>query len=261
MSSDPIGFNRERWDELSEAGVEYARPWIGLSAEEARRRIDPEGVVETFDGLDVLCLAASGGQQSVAFGLLGSRVTVFDLSEAQLEKDRGAAAHYRREIRTVQGDMQDLGAFADAEFDLVWTAHAINFVPDARRVVGEITRVMRPGGRTRIEVTNPYVHGAWDQARDDGYLLNRFYEDGAALTSEGDFWVFDGPDGIGQIIEGPIEYRHSLQTVVNALIGNGLTILGLWESLGADPNPQIGSWEHFMRIAPPWLRIWAKKGA
>ena len=49
--------------------------------------------------MDVLCLAAGGGQQSVAFALLGANVTVFDLSETQLEHDRLAAAALRRADR------------------------------------------------------------------------------------------------------------------------------------------------------------------
>lgn len=111
-----VSFNKQRWEELSEAGIEYARPWLDLTPESARQRIDPEGQLRQVDGARVLCLAASGGQQSAAFALLGARVTVLDLSENQLEKDRIAAAHYHLSVQTVQGDMQDLSRFQDSQF-------------------------------------------------------------------------------------------------------------------------------------------------
>ena len=38
----------------------------------------------------------------------GSNVTVLDLSETQLERDRLAASHYGHSIVTEQGDMRDL---------------------------------------------------------------------------------------------------------------------------------------------------------
>ncbi|MFW5738389.1 MAG: class I SAM-dependent methyltransferase, partial [Spirochaetota bacterium] len=69
---DTISYNRERWDALSDAGVEYSQPWLDLDA----------------------------------------RVVVLDISERQLEKDRAIAAHYNLQVRTEQGDMQDLSRFA-----------------------------------------------------------------------------------------------------------------------------------------------------
>ena len=96
-----------------------------------------------MNGQDVLCLASGGGQQSVAFGLLGANVTVFDLTPAQLERDREAAAHYDLPITTVQGDMRDLSHFEGAVFDIVWHAYSINFVPEVESVFDEAVRVLK----------------------------------------------------------------------------------------------------------------------
>ena len=86
-------------------------------------------------GKRVLCLAASGGQQAVAFALLGAAPTVFDLSDVMLERDRAAAAHYKVAIGIEQGDMRDLSRFDTDAFDLVYQAYSINFVPDVRPVL------------------------------------------------------------------------------------------------------------------------------
>ena len=259
-SMDPvIAFNKERWEELSASNVEYSVPWLDLSKETARQMIDPEGQLEKIEHTKVLCLAASGGQQSAAFGILGANVTVFDLSENQLATDRLAAAHYRINIETIQGDMQDLSAFTPESFDVVWLAHSINFVPSASTVIGGIARICKVGGRVRINFTNPYVHGAWDCPSGSGFLISQPYIDGNEIRPMDPYWTFTDPDGNCRKIEGPKEYRHSLSTIINNLIANGFRLKGLWEKIGTEPNPEVGSWEHFKTIAPPWLTIWAQK--
>ncbi len=101
-------FNIKRWEALVKAEAPFASPYLALDADNAREHIDPYGLLGDLRGKEVLCLAAGGGSQSAAFALLGANVTVFDLSEAQLECDRQAAKHYGVSVVTLQGDMRDL---------------------------------------------------------------------------------------------------------------------------------------------------------
>ena len=55
----------------------------------------------------MLCLACGGGHQSIAFALLDANVTVFDLSEDQLNRDREAATRFNVDVKIVQGDALD----------------------------------------------------------------------------------------------------------------------------------------------------------
>jgi len=230
-------------------------PWLNLTVDEALRSVNEEGIELQISGAKVLCLAASGGQQSTAFGLLGAHVTVFDLSESQLEKDEKTAEVYGFPITTVQGDMRNLHAFAPDSFDIVWLAHGINFVPDARAVINEVARVLFPGGFFRLEITNPYAHGLWDKWNGKGYLVTEPYVDGGEIVQEDPFWEVESPNGNRSKIRGPREFRHSLATIVNSLVTNGLRIFGLWETGGGDSNAQPGSWKHFKSIMPPWITI------
>src|SRR5262245_60237363 len=132
MLDDVARFNRERWDDLARTRVTFSQPWVDLDAASARARVDLEGMLGDVAGFDVLCLAGGGGQQSAAFALLGAHVTVLDFSSIQLGRDRDTAARYGVTVRTLEGDMRDLSALADGAFDLVWHAHAVNFVPDPR---------------------------------------------------------------------------------------------------------------------------------
>ena len=89
---DLAHYNIERWQALVDANAVFTRPAVHLDPRQAQAQLDPERRLGTVAGKDVLCLACGGGQQSVAFAVLGAKVTVVDLSAAQLDRDRFAAA-------------------------------------------------------------------------------------------------------------------------------------------------------------------------
>lgn len=246
-------FNKERWEELAQAGVEYSRPFLDLDESTAQKVFNPQDKLGDVTGKDVLCLAAGGGQQSVAFGLMGANVTVLDPSETQLQRDNEAAFHYGLNIETHQGDMRDLSRFEPNSFDLVWQAHSINFVPEVGEVFQQVARVLRDGGGYRLHCTNPFTHSILDEKwNGEGYLLKDAYADGE-ITYPDAHWDVEGYDGQNHRIVGPREFRHTLSTLVNGLIENGFTIDGLWEHTSNVANPVPGSWDHFKSIAAPWI--------
>lgn len=251
-------YNQARWEALAQAGVNWSRPLLELDEASARKLVDPFAVMGDVQGRDVLCLASGGGQQSAAFALLGASVTVLDFSANQLNHDRTALAHYGLDARLEQGDMRDLSRFADASFDVVWHAFSISFIPDIRPVFDEVARVLRPDGLYRLEWSNPFVHGLDERdAEHGGYVLSQPYRDGEVIFSNSR-WDFDTEDGRVVEVEGPREFRHTLSTVLNGMIGRRLRVLGLWEELGDDPEAEPGTWEHLKMVAPPWLTVWAQ---
>ncbi len=135
MTDEIARHNEARWDELAKAGVRYSLPYLDLTPESALEAVDLMGMIDEIEDKEVLCLAGGGGQQSAAFALLGANVTVFDLSETQLQRDRDTATHYGTTVTTVHGDMRDLSAFTDDSFDVVYNAHSLTFVPDSRPVL------------------------------------------------------------------------------------------------------------------------------
>ncbi len=256
-------YNRERWDELALRGIAYARPWLDLTSENAHERVDPENVLRraSLADKDVLCLAGGGGQQSAAFALLGARVTVVDLSDVQLDRDRAAAAHYGVEVRTIQGDMRDLSSLADGAFDIVWHAHSLNFVPDPRPVFAEVARVLRRDGYYRMSCSNPFFHGMQRERSEAGcYRLCLPYEDGEVRFAD-TRWTFVDGSGHEQSVVGPREFRHKLSTVINEAYARGVELIGLWEDTGPPGSPEPGTWEHSVRIAPQFVSMWFRRRA
>jgi SAM-dependent methyltransferase len=205
-------------------------------------------------GKEVLCLASGGGKQSAAFGVLGAHVHVLDLSESMLERDRQVAAHYGFSADIQQGDMRDLSRYPAQSFDLIWQAYSINYIPDPKPVFQEVARVLKTGGSYLLQLHNPYfvglVENDWNGS---GYELRLPYVNGAEMKEP--LWEFEDEHGQLVRLRGPRTFRHTLSTVMNELIRLGFILLDLQEEVNADEAAVPGSWDHFTRIAPPWLTI------
>jgi SAM-dependent methyltransferase len=245
-----------RWRALAQANALFTRPYLDLDTDSARQKLDPYGRLGDLTGKRVLCLAGGGGQQSAAFALLGARVTVVDISEEQLARDREAAAHYAFDIETLQGDMRDLSRLDAHVFNIVWQPYSLNFVPDARIVFREVARLMRPGGIYHFHCANPFVSGIGEQDwNGEGYVLKQPYVDGAELTYPDQAWVAASREAIPP----PREYRHTLGTLVNGLVEQGFVLRHLSDSedFVHDPQATPGTWSHLISVIPPWLKFWA----
>jgi SAM-dependent methyltransferase len=255
---DVAQYNINRWKALAQADAVFTRPYLNLDAASAREKLDPDGQLGEVNDKAVLCLAGGGGQQSAAFSLLGAAVTVVDLSEAQLQRDREAAAHYRANIQTLQGDMRDLSRFPAQAFDIVWQPYSLNFVPEVQLVFQQVARVLRPGGLYHFNCANPFVIGLTESDwTGEGYLLKQPYQEGAVMTYPDSPWFYEP----GPAIPEPREYRHTLSTLINGLIDHGFVIdhVSDYTDFYPDPKAEPGTWEHFTSIAPPWLTFWSSR--
>jgi len=164
-------------------------------------------------------------------------------------------------VRTLQGDMRDLSAFQDGEFDIIWQVYSINFVPSIQSVIAGVARLLKPGGVYFLQFANPFTI-AVDEEKWNGeaYPLKYPYLDGENITAYYPDWDVTQPDGSKIRVDSPHEFRHNLGTVLNSLVDNGFILLGLWEYLDSSENPAPGSWKHYLQIAPPWFSTFWRKG-
>jgi ubiquinone/menaquinone biosynthesis C-methylase UbiE len=107
--------------------------------------------------LEVACGAGSG------LGLLAKvahSLCAVDYTRSVLHV---AKDHYGRRVPLAQADAQDL-PFEDGSFDLLLCFEAIYYLPDYRRFLHESRRILAPGGRMLLSLSNPswpdFVPGA-----------------------------------------------------------------------------------------------------
>jgi len=128
----------------------YAFPGESVAAA-SRRTVEvmSDQLVQTL-GPDSRVLdvgAGYGGAARYLANTYGCQVTALNLSEKENERNRemNRALSLDQAIDVVDGSFESIPA-ADASFDLVWSQDAILHSGHRDRVIGEIERVLRPGG-------------------------------------------------------------------------------------------------------------------
>jgi SAM-dependent methyltransferase len=79
----------------------------------------------------------------------GTTLVGIDLDEAHLDRARARCAPFAERVRFQHGDALQL-PFPAGQFDLVVCRHLLQAVPDARRALEEMVRVLRPSGRLHL---------------------------------------------------------------------------------------------------------------
>ena len=239
MTPDIRSYNRAAWDGQVERGNRWTLPVTRDQVTAARAgrwevvltptRSVPRAWFGELRGRDVLGLASGGGQQGPILAAAGARVTISDNSPRQLAQDRAVAARDGLEIVTIEGDMRDLSALADASFDLIFHPCSNAFVPEIAPVWRECHRVLRQGGALLAGFTNPLLYIFDDASAQRGELIIRHtlpYADETHLTA--------GELETLRRIEEPFCFSHSLEQQIGGQLEAGFVLAGLYEDLAPE---------------------------
>ncbi len=232
--------NSAAWDKLAEDNIEWSIPVSSEEIERARRgdweiiltpiKAVPREWFGDVRGKDILCLASGGGQQAPILAAAGARVTSFDNSAKQLEKDKFVATRENLEIRIEQGDAADLSRFNNESFDLIFHPCSNCFMEKLQPIWNECYRVLRKGGALLSGFNHPFIYCFDRQAEEQrGVLEFRHkipYSDLESLTEA----------EINKLIEAgeTFEFSHTLGEQIGGQIEAGFMIGGFYEDWWTD---------------------------
>jgi SAM-dependent methyltransferase len=205
-----------------------------------------------YVGLDVLDAGCGEGYMARLLARHGARqVMGADKSPALIAAARAASAGVPA-VRFAEADVADL-PFDSASFDLALANHLFNDLPDITGPVGELARVLRPGGRLVILMLHPcfYGHRAERQEIRRSLPVADYF---AARVIEQRFEV----DGI--VSPDPtVTWVRPLEIYTKAITGSGLCITSLTEPHPSDTQLAESQWwrENFPR--PLFLLMTARK--
>jgi hypothetical protein len=111
---DHLQANQKAWNQFAESGSLFAKTATDAECRNPLKTLDGRGwLPDSVAGLNVLCLAAGGGWQSVLYAAAGARVTVVDISDSMLKLDEQECRRRGFPVRTIQASMDELGILAD----------------------------------------------------------------------------------------------------------------------------------------------------
>jgi SAM-dependent methyltransferase len=241
---DILKYNRQAWDKQVEQGNRWTIPVSPEQVADARAGRwhvvltptipVPQDWFGSVQGKEILLLASGGGQQGPILAAAGARVTVFDNSPRQLERDREVAAREGLEIATVLGDMRNLSAFARESFDLIFHPVSNCFVDPILPVWREAFRVLRRGGSLLAGFNNPVVYTFdFDLSEQGIFQVARSlpYSDLSSYSAEERAARF-GADA-------PLEWSHTLNEQIGGQLEAGFLLAGFYEDI--EPTEKLSN--------------------
>lgn len=246
-----IDANRAAWNRLAAGGSRFARVATDDECREPLATLDGRGwLPASVRGLEVLCLAAGGGWQSILYACAGAHVTVVDLSPEMLRQDVQEARRRKLAVRAIEGSMDDLSPLADESFDIVHQPVSTCYVPDVLAVYREIARVLRTGGLYISQHKQPTSLQIVERDRHDRYVMGVGYYHQGALPPVGD-------DSYRE--PGAVEYLHRWEDLVGGLCRAGLALEDLREPRRGDEKAIPGHFGHRGLFVPPYVRLKARR--
>jgi len=127
--------------------AKYATSTVHAKGGSLGRMVELVAPQSTWQALDI---ATGAGHTAAAFAPHVARVVASDITDEMLaEAAKLAADRKLANMETAKADAEEL-PFPDASFDLVTSRIAPHHFPDVARFVGEVWRVLKPGGTVCI---------------------------------------------------------------------------------------------------------------
>ena len=179
----------------------------------------PNSWLKDIKNKKVLALASGGGQQVPILSALGASVTLLDYSDSQLQSDIDFALLEGYKIETIKFDMTKGLPFSDATFDYIINPLSLCYIEDINGLFKECSRVLKRDG---------YFIGAFDNGLNyatfetDNELSLKYKLPFNPLKDE---MLYN----IAMLNEWGIQFSHTLEEQINALLNNNLMLLNVYE--------------------------------
>lgn len=135
---------RDQFTRTAQIFGDYAVAWRAREADQLASMVRAEAEDRAVD------VACGPGTLALQFARRTRRVCGVDLTAAILQRARNSAATQKLgNLDFALADAQAL-PFADASLDIAVTSYSLHHVPDPARMIGEMARVVRRGGRVGI---------------------------------------------------------------------------------------------------------------
>ncbi|MFN3157961.1 MAG: class I SAM-dependent methyltransferase [Rubinisphaera brasiliensis] len=248
---DHLAANRAAYDKLARDGAVFAKCATDEECQQPLATLDSRGwLPKSVQGMNVLCLAAGGGWQSILYATAGANVTVVDLSPQMLALDHREARRRSLSLRIIEGSMDDLSELVDGQFDIVHQPVSTCYVPEVLPVFKEVARVLKNGGIYISQHKSPVSLQVAERDARDRYVLGVGYYHQGPLPAVPDQSYREN---------GAVEYLHRFEQIVGGMCLAGLHIEALTEPYRGNPQARPGDFRHRGLFVAPYIRVKARR--
>lgn len=222
---DYLKLNREQWDRRTKAHLTsefYDVPgW--LAGAESLKAPELALLPDDLTGLRVLHLQCHFGQDTLSLARRGAIVTGVDLSPAAIAAARNLRDQAGLQATFINCDLYSLPQHLDGAFDLVFTSYGtITWLPDLNRWAQIVHRYLREGGQFVFAEFHNFAY-LWNE---DYTAIKYPYFNPEPIVEEMTKSYTDGSEGVTGT---EVNWDHPVSSVINALIGAGLTLRSMQE--------------------------------
>lgn len=104
----------------------------------------------------ILEIGCGGGQCSIAFAKQGALCTGIDISKEQLKYAEKLSKKNRVKIRFICGSFQNLSKIKSNSMDIVFSAYALQYSPNLKKVFTDINRILKRKGLFVFSFDHPF---------------------------------------------------------------------------------------------------------
>ena len=244
---------KRQWNEAAKSFIEFVRSGKNYYAEYLNGPALKQ-MVGNVKGKQVLDIGCGEGFLSRHFAKMGAKVTAIDISEALIEAAKEEEQRNPLGIRYIAADAANLNMLEDEIFDVASCHMAIGDIADYEAAIGEVSRVLKRGGRFIIVMVHPCF---FSNRTIDGRMVSgwetRLCEDGSKDYLY--YWIEDYFKRHSSTFEWKHDrlpssfvttgFHRTLSDYVNALTRHGLLVTGFDE-----PQPL----EEGVRLHPPMAK-------
>lgn len=169
-------------------------------------------------GKSILHLQCHFGQDSLSLARIGAKVTGVDFSDTAINTAKSLNTELGLDAEFICTDVYSLPEIHTQQYDIVFTTYGtIGWLPDMNKWASVIATHLKPGGQLVFVEFHPAVWMFDDNFSHIAYSY--FNTETIVEESEGTYTNRDAP-----IKSTYVSWNHPMSEVLNALIGQGLTI-------------------------------------
>jgi ubiquinone/menaquinone biosynthesis C-methylase UbiE len=180
-------------------------------------------------GRSLLELQCHIGVNAMSLARMGAQVTGTDISDEAIDIARELAGELAVDAKFVQANLYDLPTVLDGEFDMVFTGYGtLSFLPDIPRWAEVVAQFLKPGGTVTIVEIHPVLN-LFDDVDGELRVVRSLFESRQVHHEMSKSYADRIDDEVEVEKHSIYGWRWTVEEVVNALVGAGLTIERLRE--------------------------------